>query len=200
MTLVLVTGLQDVILCGFSPIVEPENQKELLYGTVVDNLIYMSKSSSVARVMRSISDGMALDLYKTIASSNGATGEFLQSKIKISRKQYYSRLSNMAKAGLIKRKHGRYSLTTFGRVVYDSERSIENAYNIFWKLKAIDSIGVSNELPKEEYSKIVEALIDNYEIKDILIKNDRTSERAPAMNKSKGEIEYKNAAKVEKVS
>jgi predicted transcriptional regulator len=159
----------------------------------------MSKSSSVAKVMRSISDGMALDLYKTIANSSGATGEFLQSKIKISRKQYYSRLSNMARAGLIKRKHGRYSLTAFGKIVYDSERSIENAYNIFWKLKAIDSIGVSNELPKEEYSKIVEALIDNYEIKDILMKSARTNEKVPVFNKSK-EVNYQNEAKVEKVS
>lgn len=149
--------------------------------------------------MRSISDGMALDLYKTIANSSGATGEFLQSKIKISRKQYYSRLSNMARAGLIKRKHGRYSLTAFGKIVYDSERSIENAYNIFWKLKAIDSIGVSNELPKEEYSKIVEALIDNYEIKDILMKSGRTNDKVPVFTKSK-EVNYQNEAKVEKLA
>ena len=160
----------------------------------------MSKSSSVAKVMRAISDGMALDLYKTIANSNGATGEFLQAKVKISRKQYYSRLSSMAKAGLIKRKQGRYALTAFGKIVYDSESSIENAYNIFWKLKAIDSIGVSNELPKEEYSKIVEALIDNYEIKDILVKGDRTAEKAPIMNKAKGEMNRLGATKVEKVS
>ena len=91
-------------------------------------------------------------------------------------------------------------MTAFGKVVYDSEKSIENAYNIFWKLKAIDSIGISNELPKEEYSKIVEALIDNYEIKDILVRSDRTSDRAPVMNKSKEEIDYQNAAKIEKVS
>jgi len=159
----------------------------------------MSKSSSVAKVMRSISDGMALDLYKTIANSSGATGEFLQSKIKISRKQYYSRLSNMARAGLIKRKHGRYSLTAFGKIVYDSERSIENAYNIFWKLKAIDSIGVSNELRKEEYSKIVEALIDNYEIKDILMKSGKTNDKVPVFSKSK-EVNYQNEAKVEKLA
>lgn len=159
----------------------------------------MSKSSSVAKVMRSISDGMALDLYKTIANSSGATGEFLQSKIKISRKQYYSRLSNMAKAGLIRRKHGRYSLTAFGKIVYDSEKSIENAYSIFWKLKAIDSIGVSNELPKEEYSKIVEALIDNYEIKDILMKSGKTNDKVPVFSKSK-EVNYQNEAKVEKLA
>jgi predicted transcriptional regulator len=159
----------------------------------------MSKSSSVAKVMRAISDGMALDLYKTIASSNGATGEFLQAKVKISRKQYYSRLSNMAKAGLIKRKHGRYSLTAFGKIVYDSERSIENAYNIFWKLKAIDSIGVSNELPKEEYSKIVETLIDNYEIKDVLMKSGKTNDKVPVFSKSK-EVNYQNEAKVEKLA
>ena len=149
--------------------------------------------------MRSISDGMALDLYKTIANSSGATGEFLQSKIKISRKQYYSRLSNMARAGLIKRKHGRYSLTAFGKIVYDCERSIENAYNIFWKLKAIDSIGVSNELPKEEYSKIVEALIDNYEIKDILMKSGKTTDKVPVFSKSK-EVNYQDEARVEKLA
>lgn len=159
----------------------------------------MSKSSSVAKVMRSISDGMALDLYKIIADSNGVTGEYLQSKIKISRKQYYSRLSNMARAGLIKRKQGRYSLTALGKIVYDSERSIENAYNIFWKLKAIDSIGVSNELPKDEYSKIVEALIDNYEIKDVLMKSARPNEKVPVFGKSKM-ANYQNEAKVEKLA
>jgi hypothetical protein len=90
----------------------------------------------------------------------------------------------MTKAGLIKRKNGLYSLTAFGKVVYDSETAIENAFNIYWKLKAIDSIGISNELPKEEYSKIVDALIDNYEIKDMLIKEDRIKDKASIVNKS----------------
>jgi hypothetical protein len=130
----------------------------------------MSISTNVARVLRSISDAQSLELFKLIGISNeGISGYNLKSKNKLTRKQYYSRLSAITKAGLVKRKHGKYFLTTFGKVVYDSETTIENAFNNYWKLKAIDSIEVSNELPKEEYTKIVDALIDNYEIKDSLL-------------------------------
>jgi len=143
---------------------------------------------------------MSLDLYKSIATSNGEKGEDLLEKAKITRKQYYSRLSNMTKAGLIKRKNGLYSLTAFGKVVYDSETAIENAFNIYWKLKAIDSIGISNELPKEEYSKIVDALIDNYEIKDMLIKEDRIKDKASIVNKSGEASKYSKASSIGKLS
>jgi predicted transcriptional regulator len=137
----------------------------------------MSKSSSVASVLRSISDDISLDLYKSIANSNGERGDDLLAKTKITRKQYYSRLSSLTKEGLIKRKNGRYSLTAFGKVVYESEKSIENAFNIYWKLKAVDSIGISNEIPRDEYSKIVDALIDSYKIKDILTNRDKTRDK-----------------------
>jgi hypothetical protein len=144
---------------------------------------------NVAHILRSISDTMSLNLYKSIATSNGEKGEDLLAKTKITRKQYYSRLSNLTKAGLIKRKNGRYSLTAFGKVVYDSETAIENAFNIFWKLRAIDSIGISNELPKEEYSKIVDALIDNYEIKDTLINDDRIKDKTSLGKKIRKSIQ-----------
>src|ERR687895_2286453 len=160
----------------------------------------MQEITNVAHILRSISDTMSLDLYKAIAASNGEKGDDRLSKVKITRKQFYSRLSNLTKAGLIKRKHGRYSLTAFGKVVYDSEIAIENAFNIYWKLKAIDSIGVSNELPKEEYSKIVDALIDNYEIKDMLIKGDRIKDRASLVKKPGETSKYPKAANVEKIS
>lgn len=142
----------------------------------------MSKSSSVASVLRSISDDISLNLYKSIANSNGERGDDLLAKTKITRKQYYSRLSSLTKGGLIKRKNGRYSLTAFGKVVYESEKSIENAFNIYWKLKAVDSIGISNEIPRDEYSKIVDALIDSYKIKDILTNRDKTKQEMPVSN------------------
>jgi hypothetical protein len=160
----------------------------------------MQKITNVAHILRAISDTKSLELYKSIATSNGEKGEDLLAKTKITRKQYYSRLSNLTKAGIIKRKHGRYSLTAFGKVVYDSEIAIENAFNIFWKLRAIDSIGISNELPKEEYSKIVDALIDNYEIKDMLTKGDRIKDKASLVKKPGETSKYPKATSVEKVS
>lgn len=162
----------------------------------------MSKSSSVTGVLRSISDDISLDLYKSIANSNGERGDDLLTKTKITRKQYYSRLSSLTKAGLIKRKNGRYSLTAFGRVVHESEKSIENAFNIYWKLKAVDSIGVSNDIPKEEYSKIVDALIDSYKIKDILKNRDKAKQETAGQfrtSKSTGATNNHEGANIEKI-
>jgi predicted transcriptional regulator len=159
----------------------------------------MPKSHSVANVLRSISDDLSLDLYRTIAKSNSESGDDLLSKVKITRKQFYSRLSSLTKAGLVKRKQGKYSMTAFGKVVYDSERAIENAFNIYWKLKAIDSIGISNELPKEEYSKIVDALIDNYEIKDMLTGSKGLKDKISSIRKIAEASNYPEVSSTEKV-
>lgn len=159
----------------------------------------MPKSHSVANVLRSISDDLSLDLYRTIAKSNNESGDDLLSKVKITRKQFYSRLSSLTKAGLVKRKQGKYSMTAFGKVVYDSERAIENAFNIYWKLKAIDSIGISNELPKEEYSKIVDALIDNYEIKDMLTGSKGLKDKISSIRKIAEASTFPGVSSTEKV-
>jgi hypothetical protein len=40
-----------------------------------------------------------------------------------------------------------------------------------WKLKAIESVQASsNELPKEELLKLIDVLIDNYEVKEVITK------------------------------
>ena len=84
--------------------------------------------------------------------------------------RYYSRLSRMTRAGLVRRKNGNYILTTFGKIVYESKVTLEIALNNYWKLKAIDSVEISNELPKEEQQKLIETLLDNEDLKEIIIK------------------------------
>ena len=87
-------------------------------------------------------------------------------------KQYYSRVSGLLNAGLIKRRKRKYSLTLLGKVVYDSQMVLGKALTYYWKLKAIDSIELSSDVrvPKEELTQLINALIDNHFIKDILIK------------------------------
>jgi len=48
--------------------------------------------------------------------------------------------------------------------------TVESALGSYWKLRAIDSLEMSNELPKEEQQKLIDTLLDNQEIKGILIK------------------------------
>jgi predicted transcriptional regulator len=122
---------------------------------------------TVDSVLASISDKQSLELFRYIAVTNGDS-ENLRTKIDLTRKQYYSRLSRMTKAGIVKRKNGRHSLTAFGRVVYDAQTIIEKAVNNYWKLKAVDSLEMSEDLPKEERLKLIDNLLDNKDIKEIL--------------------------------
>ncbi len=118
-------------------------------------------------VLAAISDKQSLELFRYIADTNGDS-DALRAKINLTRKQYYSRLSRMTKVGLVKRKNGKHFLTAFGKVVYDAQKTIEKAVDIFWKLKAVDSLELSGELPEEERAKLIDNLLDNKEIKQIL--------------------------------
>jgi predicted transcriptional regulator len=129
----------------------------------------MAKLQTPATVLRTIADDKSLELFKTIAQGT-IDSENLKNKTKLTRKQYYSRLSRMTKAGLVRKKSGKYLLTAFGKIVYDAQTTVENALTSYWKLKAIDSLEMSNELPKEEQQKLIDALLDNQEIKGILVK------------------------------
>ncbi len=118
-----------------------------------------------------ISDNRASNILKSIASAD-SNSDILITELKLTRKQYYSSMSGLIKAGLVKRQRGRYLLTAFGKVIYSAQMSleakIESALNNYWKLKAIDSL----EMPsREENDKVISMLIDNQEIKDILIKD-----------------------------
>lgn len=123
----------------------------------------------LANVLKSISDDESLELFRFVAT-NDSDSESLRNRTKMTRKQYYSRMSRLMKAGLIKRKSGKHTLTAFGRVIYDTQVTIENAINNYWKLKAIDSLEMSDDLPVEERKKLIDNLIENNGIREILAK------------------------------
>lgn len=128
-------------------------------------------SISKVAVLQAISDKRASNILKNIASSD-SNSDILITQLKLTRKQYYSSMSSLIKADLVKRQKGRYLLTAFGKLIYsaqlDLETKIENALNNYWKLKAVDSL----EMPsREERDKVISILIENDEIKAILTKD-----------------------------
>lgn len=144
----------------------------------------MTKSQySTASIFKSIADDKSLKLFTIVAVEN-VDSRNLKGKIKLTRKQYYSRLSRMTRAGLLRRKNGKYVLTAFGRIVYESMLTVENGLTNYWKLKAIDSLETSNEVPKEEQQKLIETLLDNEEIRGILVKSASTEASLRAMSRS----------------
>jgi predicted transcriptional regulator len=127
------------------------------------------RSQTTASILRTIADDKSLELFTTVALET-IDSKNLKNKTKLTRKQYYSRLSRMTRAGLVRRKNGKYILTTFGRIVYESKVTLETALTNYWKLKAIDSVEISNELPKEEQQKLIETLLDNEDLREIIKK------------------------------
>jgi predicted transcriptional regulator len=126
---------------------------------------------SVVDILNAISDDKSLLLFNTIAITNGET-EIQVRKMGLTLKQFYSRMANLTKADLIRRRNGRYSLTLLGKIVYEPHTTIGKALNYYWKLQALESIQKSSSttLPREELTKLIDTLIDNHEIKDILMK------------------------------
>src|SRR5438093_6218110 len=125
----------------------------------------------VADVLNAISNDKSLTIFKIIslAKGEGSKTSDIISQTKLTRKQYYSRMFDLVNTDLVERKNiGKYVITSFGEQIYRGQRIIEDALNIFWKLKVLDAIALSDKTTEEE---IIDSLIDNEEIKEILKNN-----------------------------
>jgi CheY-like chemotaxis protein len=126
---------------------------------------------SRSNILKSISDDNAFALFRTIALSSGVySSDILITKTKLTRMQYYSRLADFIKVGLVKRKNGKYFLTSLGKVIYNNQRIIEKALANCWKLKAIDSLEILNGLSNEERQRFIDSVIDDHYIKEVITK------------------------------
>ena len=125
---------------------------------------------SVVEILHAIYDVKSLKLFNTIATKGG-NSENLSVQLKLSRKEYYSRMSLLMKTGIVKRKNGKHFLTAFGKVVYDAQVTIKKAVESYWKLKAIDSIDLSDKITVNERDKLIHTLIDDVEIREMLSKH-----------------------------
>jgi hypothetical protein len=128
---------------------------------------------SITSILKKISDDKALILFNHIAVSDG--DRYIPLRVMdLTTKQYYSRISGLLDVGLIRRHKGKYSLTLLGKVVYDAQMTIGKTLAYYWKLKAIESVettaSVTTDLPEGEIVQLINALIDDHQIKDMLLK------------------------------
>ena len=134
---------------------------------------------SITNILRKISDDKALVLFSRIAIS-GERASFPLKEMNLSSKQYYSRISGLIDAGLIRRTHGKYYLTPMGNVVHEAHVMISKALSYYWRIKIIESVQYSSDgISKEDISKLITILIDNHEIKDILLRATEVSDSVP---------------------
>ena len=123
--------------------------------------------SDAVSILKAIANDISYLLFKTIALNKG---QMKLRKTGPSKKQYYTGLSSLKKAGLIKKKSGEYTITAFGRIIYCIQLMIEEAFENRWKLMAVDSVETEDAVPEDEFVKFIDALIQSKQIKEFLMK------------------------------
>lgn len=123
--------------------------------------------SDAVSILKAIANDISYLLFKTIALNKG---QMKLRKTGPSKKQYYTALSALKKAGLIKKKSGEYTITAFGKIIYCIQLMIEEAFENRWKLMAVDSVEIEDTVPEEEFVKFIDVLIQNKQIKEFLMK------------------------------
>lgn len=142
-------------------------------------------STSIFDVLSAMDDEKSLLLFNTIALE-AEESECLRTRLKLTRRQFYSRISDLINAGLVKRKNRKYFLTSFGKVVHETHMMIGKAIENYWRLKAIDLFESSPKLQPDERNKLVETLIGINEIKEMLV--GLNNNISPAQNETVKEL------------
>lgn len=81
--------------------------------------------------MKLIMGDRSQHVFGTIFLMNGENSDVLIGQLKFTKKQFYSRMTRLVKARLIRRHKGKYFLTSYGTVIYDAHRLLENAVKPF---------------------------------------------------------------------
>jgi predicted transcriptional regulator len=117
---------------------------------------------SVQAIQEALSDDKGLFIFKAF---DRTSVDICTVKANFTRKQFYSRLSKLSNAQLIKGKRGYYHLTSLGVLVRELLQMLEVSISEFHNLRAVDE--TSEQL--EERINQIDRLIVNQAVKKILI-------------------------------
>jgi hypothetical protein len=125
-------------------------------------------------IIRAISDEDSLKLFTFLATEKEKNTDTntLISLNGLTKKQFYLRMQNLIRIGIVKRNSGVYQLTSFGQVIYFSKIKIDAAIKNYWALKAVDSFASTREISSEVRKKLINSVVRDKIIKEILLGQD----------------------------
>ncbi len=118
-------------------------------------------------MLDAISDDTSLNIF-VIIKNDAKNTESLRDELNISSKQCYDRIKKLVDVGLVKRKGLYYSITSFGRLIFQAQEKVAKANKNLSKLKIIDVIRDSN-FPRDQCIKLVKELIDDDELRVMIV-------------------------------
>ena len=58
-----------------------------------------------------------------------------------------------------------------GKIIYELQNVVGIAVNDYWKLKAIDSLRIQDQLPEDQVAKLIDTLVENQGLRDIILRS-----------------------------
>ena len=111
------------------------------------------------QVFQAISNEGSQELFNFITQDRHSYDIVEQGKI--SRKQYYHRLSKLLDSCLVKKVGKKYALTTFGIVVYEAQIALATAINQ-WQIKEL--VPLTQKIIEEQTKNIFDNILNCAEI------------------------------------
>ena len=115
-------------------------------------------------MLKVISDQISIDIVTSI-SNNVTNSDNIMEILDLTRKQYYSTCSRLSKIGLVSKQNGEMMLTSFGRLVYNAQLKIANAFSHSSELKMIDAIKLHSGLSEDQQKIILDKLLGDSQLK-----------------------------------
>jgi hypothetical protein len=154
---------------GYLQIIQKVLQSSQLIGEK-EGSKHTKQRPEVSAIFKALSDDKSLTLFNMIAVSS-VSGNSLARNLGVTMKQYYSRVDRLSTQGLVARKNGKYYLSTMGKIVYELQKLAGTAVNNYWKLRAIDSLRIQNQVPEDRITRLVETLVENQGLRDIILRS-----------------------------
>ncbi len=121
-------------------------------------------------IFRVLSKQKNLLVFRTIAAEGVIDREMIEKLMKINRRDRSTSLSELFRIDLIRRKSGKYCLTSLGSLIYDWQIREENMLSLRHNLKVIDAI---EDFALEDRNEIINCIIKDTHARDLLMQYNR---------------------------
>jgi predicted transcriptional regulator len=127
-------------------------------------------STNTCQILNVLSNSKACLILKTTHEANdlGVAEGVIMDKAGLTHSSFDTSMSMLQDQNLIERRNGKYLITFLGKAVYNVRILLEKAVNHYHHLKVIDSIIEKQELSMSEFYKIIDIMIEDYQLKDNL--------------------------------
>ena len=133
-------------------------------------LLKLVTSTNTCQILNVLSNSKACLILKTTHEANdlGVAEGVIMDKAGLTHSSFHTSMSMLQDQNLIERRNGKYLITFLGKAVYNVRILLEKAVNHYHHLKVIDSIIEKQELSMSEFYKIIDIMIEDYQLKDNL--------------------------------